>query len=181
MFCHKKSASCDVYTGHSDNGGNASLSIRMGCLAPILCITPAAILAQYVLAWRHIYLIYPRNINSCLVWLIFYLLGLLLGNNILKPSLSAGRLGIAYAAFLLLEIVEGFCWLAFGREDIASSQVKLSDMCLTLVVCLAAYRWLQKEKKPAGPAANVLIFLGNLSFTIYLVHPLVISLFKRLL
>lgn len=146
---------------------------------PILCVTPVAILAQYFLAWRHVYLIYPWNINSCLVWMLFYFLGLLLGNGVLRPSFSPKTLGIAYAVCLLAEIAEGLLWLSFGREDIASSQVKLSDMCLTTVVTLMSHRWLQREKVQVNLATKPLIILGNISFAIYLVHPMFISMVRH--
>lgn len=157
----------------------------------LLFLSPAAIIAEYLLAFRGIYLIFPWNINHFPVWITFYVSGLLLGN--LEHPLPSERNSIKCAflsiLFLFLEMVEGLLWLSFGREDIATSQTKISDFCLSLLIILCAYTWLMRKpenslKKAKHPfftlAHRLFLTLGNWSFAIYLIHPLFLSLLRAL-
>lgn len=47
---------------------------------------------------------------------------------------------------MFLEVLEGKFWLSFGREDFATTQVKLSSMFVTGCVCVLVFFILQVHK-----------------------------------
>ena len=100
-------------------------------------------------------------------------------------KISYWKLGIALAFAILLEICEGRFWLSFGREDLSTTQVKLSAMLVTLYVCILIYVYITHEKpqeqisRRLRRIETVMLDVGNSSFGIYLIHPLFLYLFKH--
>ncbi len=145
-------------------------------------ITPLAVLAELLLAWKGIELRYPWNVNNCLVWLAFFYFGMDQKRQKIAEVPAGKAIGTAAALLfgLLFEIFAAApYWNAFGRYDIATSQIKLITMVNSLLLLRLLSFWLAKgPKKTAGPAAFVrkgLETAGDASFGIYLCHSLVIK------
>jgi peptidoglycan/LPS O-acetylase OafA/YrhL len=152
----------------------------------VLLVTPAAILGEYTLAFMHRYLIYPWNVNNCLVWMIFFYLGILLRKkenvkrkNVAKTETLLIFLGVVG---ILLEFEEEQFWIAYGRADISTTQTKLSSMLVGVCVCLLAYHYINAESAPKRLPIlqQCLIKLGDCSFGVYLMHPLVILILGKI-
>lgn len=152
-------------------------------------ITPLAILGEQLLAWKGILLIYPWNVNNCLVWMIFFYVGLDMRNRGGKQE-SAGRIigsGIGLIVGLLLEIfVVAPYWKDLGRYDIATSQVKLITMINSLLLLRILAEYLRKaEDVHIGKVGviqvgrEIMVAIGDASFGIYLCHSLLIDWFMQ--
>lgn len=151
----------------------------------IFLVSPIAIAGETIWALTGHYLIYPNNINNCLVWVSFFYLGMILRKQKFTHKISYWKLGIALASAIILEICEGRFWLSFGREDLSTTQVKLSAMLVTLYVCILIYVYITHEKPQEQISRRlrwietVMLDVGNSSFGIYLIHPLFLYLFKQ--
>lgn len=149
----------------------------------VLLVTPIAILVEMILAFQQIYLIYPWNINNCFVWISFFYLGMLMRQGKIKVTIPGWVLAIEWIAGIGLEVKEGKFWLAFGREDLATTQVKFSTMFVTLLVCIVVYEYMISENAYPYPGrkylSQLLMDVGGSSFGIYLLHPLVIHLLEQ--
>ena len=152
-------------------------------------ITPLAILVEQFLAWKGLLLIYPWNVNNCLVWMIFFYLGLDMRSRKGRQE-SAGRIigsGIGLIVGLLLEIfVVASYWQDFGRYDIATSQVKLITMINSLLLLRILAEYLRKEEDVhigkvgvIQGGREIMSSIGDASFGIYLCHSLLIDWFMR--
>lgn len=109
--------------------------------------------------------------------LIFYYLGLLLGNNIIKRKFKIKILIPLYLISILIQILEGFLWNKAGAED-PGSQMKLSAILTSCIAILIAWCYLNKQKENKGEFNKVIssIFakIGDYSLGIYFFHTMVI-------
>lgn len=150
-------------------------------------ITPVAILVEYIMAYNDIVITYPYNINNLFVWVSFYYLGLnIRGNDKIINCTKKGTVILCSLIILslALEILEALLFRAYGRGDIATSQLKLSSMITAGILCIMIYRLIiSRADVPlqTGPIRKLLIHLGNCSFAIYLTHQLVIMSWNRYL
>lgn len=150
----------------------------------ILLVSPLAIAGESIWAWTGHYLIYPNNINNCLVWMSFFYLGIFFRKQKMRHKISLGKWGIALVFSMILEICEGRFWLSFGREDLSTTQVKLSAMLVTLCVCMLIYVYITHEKQKKQNSRSIrrietfMLDVGNSSFGIYLIHPVFLYLLK---
>ena len=145
-------------------------------------ITPAAIIAEYILAYCGINLTYPYNINNFLVWFIFFYMGMYIRIRYKnKKKVSSTRINviciILIPVCIALELLEGHFWLSMGRDDFANTQVKLSAMCTAIVVCIliASIILNNSERKPF----KLFVLIGDASFGLYLIHQLLIGIWGR--
>lgn len=143
------------------------------------------ILVEYFLAFNNVTLVYPYNINNLFVWVSFYFLGLNMGNgtviikNYTKKTCIVGivLLVVAY----IFEIIEALGWKEYGRYDIATSQLKISTMMSSMVLCILLYGVIickKRYKYRSGYIKNILVYIGGCSFGIYLMHQLVILIWN---
>ncbi len=147
-------------------------------------ITPLAILTEYFLIIRGVDITYPYNINNFFVWFIFFYLGMFIriryekGKKVSSPKINVTCI-IASLVCIALELLEGYYWLGLGRDDLATTQVKLSTMCTGIAVCILISSIIlsKSEKKPF----KLFVLIGDTSFGIYLTHQLVIGIWGRLL
>ena len=113
---------------------------------------------------------------SCLGWFTFYYLGLLLGNNIIKKQFNIKKLFILYGLSIFIQILEGYGWYKLGENN-CGTQLKYSSLITSTIFILICYYYLNRDVLIKNNRVNKsLISIGNYSFGIYLIHPLIISL-----
>ena len=144
-------------------------------------VTPVAIMIEYLLTFNGITISYPYNINNLFVWIIYYYLGLNLRDKASDPKNYGVRRNILLSILIVisfaLEIVEALAWKAYGRVDISTSQIKISTMISAILICLLIYGIIisgANYKKKKGYVEKIIVYIGNCSFGIYLIHQLVI-------
>ncbi len=137
---------------------------------------------------RYIPFIFEINISNqlirlnCLIWFIFYYLGIVLRNGYLKLKLSNKKC-ILYLIFsLALSIFEGFIWLKlFSNENWGTTALKLSSTLYSAVVCFIAYEYIKKgDIIKENLFQKIMINIGNCSFGIYLCHFAVKAVLSKL-
>lgn len=113
---------------------------------------------------------------SCLHWFIFYYLGILLGNRLIKVPFSMKQLTIFLVLSILLQMVEGYAWKLLGATNIGT-QTRLSSLITSCIFSLIAYQFLvEKRIKCNSP---LWVRIGDYSFGIYLMHCLFIQLAQK--
>lgn len=126
--------------------------------------------------WSH----FPYNALPFFLWLPFYLAGLAIGKS--DSALGDGRwqivLGLASAA-AACAVVEAFYWLP-GSMELAISQLKVSSMITSLLVC-ALTVCIARTWVTAGGWRWLLAWLGARSFYFYLSHMLVLGIVQAAL
>lgn len=157
------------------DGGNAARLL-------LYAVTPALLVLRYVfgllgLGQMHLSVF-------CGTWLVYYLIGLEWRGRI-EPWLRARdvRMGVLVATLVICVLVqeaEGFCWLAAGDYDLATTQLKLSAMassCAFILVAVGVSRTVRQRVA----SCRALVALGDRSFGIYLCHIAAVMLFSKVL
>ena len=122
----------------------------------------------YIWAIRHV---------SCLGWFTYFYMGYVLGRGIPTNSgkITTPKLTMMYIISLLLQIIEGYCYLALGEKN-CGTQLKLSALLTGMIFVNLAFRYIIDEKKDSIKIFNI---LGNCSFGIYFSHLAVMSVLKK--
>lgn len=111
--------------------------------------------------------------NCFLRYFLYYYLGLLLGNRIIKPKFRTGYLVVLYFISIIIQILESFLWYRLGEAGYAS-QSKFSVFLTATIFILLAYNFIESK---AALKENIIIKLGikigDYSFGIYLCHMLI--------
>ena len=107
---------------------------------------------------------------SCLGWFTYYYLGLLLGNGLCDKVFKIKYLTMLYIASLALQMAEGYGLYLLGETN-CGTQMKLSSFLTSTLFLLMCYCYIKDERIVIK--SNVLVFLGDYSFGIYLSHLLV--------
>lgn len=113
--------------------------------------------------------------NACLRWFIYYYLGLLLGNKIIKPNYSLKILVSLYFVSILLQMLEGYGWFLLGNED-CGTQIKFTSFITSTIFLLIVYNILNKPN--IDIKSKFLRSLGDYSFGIYLCHIMIIKILR---
>lgn len=114
--------------------------------------------------------------DACLGWFTYYYLGLLLGNNIIKPNYSLKTLIPLYAVSIALQMAEGHIWLLLGQEN-CGTQIKLTSFLTSTLFLLIVYTILNKPN--IDIKSKFLRLLGDYSFGIYLCHIMIIRVLDK--
>ena len=114
--------------------------------------------------------------DACLGWFTYYYLGLLLGNQIIKPNYSLSTLIWLYFASIILQMAEGYGWLLLGEES-CDTQLKLTSFLTSTLFLLIVYTVLNNPK--IDIKSRFLRLLGDYSFGIYLCHIMVMIALKE--
>lgn len=145
-------------------------------------ITPIAIVTEYVMMYFGVNVTYPYNINNFFVWFIFFYLGMFIRIRYEKEKrVSSIKTNILCIIFIpcciALEMIEGYFWIGLGRDDVATSQVKLSTMCTAIFVCvlISSLVLSKKERK----ILKLFVMIGDTSFGLYLTHQLIMGIWGR--
>ena len=114
---------------------------------------------------------FARMINlSCVVWFIYFYMGYLIGNNLLKIKKTTKF----YVAILIIsfaiQICEGYIYYKLGSKD-AGTQQKLSAIFTGIISMILVVKFLESEKEYNMKWLKV---LGDNSFGIFFSHMAVV-------
>lgn len=158
-------------------------TIHSKCHYIYLAIQPLfIILLSYIPNFINKPLPYPFNTLFFGVWFLSYYLGLLLGNKIITIKLSNTKLIGIYIFSILLQICEGFSWYKLDNISMATTQLKFTAIFSTIYFCIIAYKYIENNKSNIKPNKlyNLLISIGDYSFGIFLLHPLLIAIADKI-
>lgn len=140
-------------------------------------ISPITILlVRYVCVIRNIPLGFPFQGELFAFWFIFYYLGLALGNHYYEIKMRQNVLWLTYVISILIQLIEGWIWYKNGNYDLATTQLRLSSVLSSIIICIGAFLYIEKDrdsKEHIGLLWYLVIWTGNNSFGIYLCHMLV--------
>lgn len=121
--------------------------------------------------------------NNCkylfATWFVFYYLGLAMGNGMLEVRKSTKTIVIAYGVAVALSVLEGLLWYQRGNQDMATTQLRITSVVASLVVCVICGRYLKGKKPARSVVSKALIKVGDYSFGIYLSHILVRQILNK--
>lgn len=138
-------------------------------------ITPIAILAEYIFCFWGKPIPFPWYLENPFVWFIFYYLGMCLRCKRIKLNFEKKHYILLYPLAVCVQLLESFGWYMFGNMTMAISQIKLSAILTTTVLCIIAYLWIQEGDTTEF---KILSKMGDFSFAMYLTHGLLISIAK---
>lgn len=104
---------------------------------------------------------------SCMGWFIYFYLGYLLGNGLLKIKIPISRIIISWVLSIGLQILEGYWYLSMGENN-CGTQLKLTSIISGTLFVMLAYMYIQTSKKVWSP--KILLVLGDCSFGIFFSH-----------
>lgn len=143
----------------------------------LYAVTPVVLLVWELLA--------ASNIDSVRfgiffpAWLIYYLFGLEWSkwSEFLRDR---GRLvAIVAIAALVMQIAEGFAWNAYGDYNMATTQLRLTNMFSSMAV-ISLLMLVSPSVRRRISNRSPLVCLGDVSFGIYLCHIAVLKVFGKL-
>jgi len=161
----------------------------------LLFITPLAMLAEEILIRRGAGIIFPNNINNFLVWITYFAIGMRWrfledsqGDNLpeCKKRKSQVLMGALIAAVgLVLQFIESRWWMDFGRNDLATSMVKVSVFITIVGLCNVLYYYINVRKSHKGESIirRITKIVGDKAFELYLLHQFtmyIIGFFPRI-
>ena len=147
----------------------------------VFVVTPvSAILYKYIpilsgAAW-HRYIPILWN-DSCLALLMFYCLGLMLGNGLCVCRAGKKKLAGCLAVCTVLQIAEGLVLMRLGDENFGTN-AKITAMLTNTVILLLAQRFLTDDRVTLE--WRLLVRLGDWSFGVYLSHMLILRLLEKI-
>lgn len=124
---------------------------------------------------------YPSKVNlllscACFYHFIYYYLGLALRNSEIKPRIKLRNITICLIIAILLQMGEGY-YLYTKNITNCGTAIKLSSMATNMCFLALFYDYLTRNR--SHPIKNIFITLGNLSFGIYLIHPMLLRYFDN--
>lgn len=144
----------------------------------VLLISPIAIVAYYILwfygGYDNEHLSLVSNV-SCLRWIIYYYIGLCLGNGAVLPKIRNVWLYLSVCFFLVIQMLETQLYIAYDIPN-SVTQCKLSCVLTNVGIIIIFYRFICSEKVCSNAIERILEMVGNYSFGIYLIHPIFIKL-----
>lgn len=108
--------------------------------------------------------------DSFFPWFTYYLMGIMLGNSLLKIKLKTIWLTMLYIISIFGCMLEGSLWMENGDGQV--SQVMLSSLLSSSLFILLSYKYITKCTERRQWIEKI----GDCSFGIYLSHMLVIKL-----
>lgn len=112
------------------------------------------------------------------MWLVFYLVGLEWDRwrSLLRGKTPA--VAAIAATTLAAQVVEGFLWNVYGDYNMATTQLRLTNMVSSLAV-IALSMLASDAFKRRLASCRYLVRLGDLSFGVYLCHMAVLMVFRK--
>ena len=112
------------------------------------------------------------------VWLVYYLFGLEWERWRAWLKDREGAVAVVACVALALQVGEGFLWNGFGDYGMATTQLRLTNVVSSMGVI--AFLMLASERARERLArCRALVFLGDLSFGVYLCHVVFIMVAQK--
>lgn len=148
----------------------------------LLFITPLAMLAEEILIRRGAGIIFPNNINNFLVWITYFAIGMRWryledSDSVSEPGVSRAVAGaVVIIIGLVLQFIESRWWMDFGRNDLATSMVKVSVFITIVGLCNVLYYYINVRKSDKGEniIRRITKLVGDKAFELYLLHQFII-------
>jgi surface polysaccharide O-acyltransferase-like enzyme len=123
------------------------------------------------------------NLNFFWGWLAFYYLGLCVRNGAIDVKKIQLRIWCPmWILMMALQMIEGDYWLKSGNYGMAVSQLKITALLSTLILCCIFTFWFdRKEPVPENPLTSGLKLMGDVSFGIYLTHVMMLYFLRNTL
>lgn len=169
--------------------------IQLVLLTPLVCkllqskyswigwiISPISVIFfRYICNWMGIMLGFPFPGTICLIWFIYYYLGMAIGNSLILYNLDYKKNIILYGIALILSEMEGLIWYWYGDFDMATTQLRLTSMTTSILAVLIAYRFITDDKLKINNKwlNKFLILVGDSSSGIFFLHMAVIMMLLR--
>lgn len=113
---------------------------------------------------------------SCIGWFIYYYLGYLIGNDLLKIKFSQKTLWIFLFVSVILQVLEGYEYLSL-KESNCGTQLKLTAILTGVIFNLILYRFISSDRVLK---IDWLYKLGNYSFGIYFSHLAIMTVLNHI-
>lgn len=140
-------------------------------------LTPLVLVAWEILAALRID---APNIGILFpVWLVYYLFGLEWERW--RAGL-AGRMPLAAVFAILMlfaQAAEGFLWNAFGDYNMATTQLRVTNMLSSLAI-ISVFMLVSNSLKSRLSGSNPVVRLGDFSFGVYLCHMGFVMILKKI-
>ena len=157
----------------------------------LLFITPLAMMTEEFLIRRGAGIIFPNNINNFLVWITYFAIGMRWryledSDSVSEPGVSKAIAGAAVTIIgLVLQFIESRWWMDFGRNDLATSMVKVSVFITIVGLCNVLYYYINVRKSHKGESIirRITKIVGDKAFELYLLHQFtmyIIGFFPRI-
>ena len=123
--------------------------------------------------------IYIRGIIgvSFVGWFIYFYLGYMLGNGLVKIKISTSKIILLWGASMVLQLLEGYWYLSMGNSN-CGTQMKLTSVISGILFAVLSYTYVYSDKKMWMP--RFLLILGNYSFGIFFSHMAIMTLLSRI-
>ena len=113
------------------------------------------------------------------VWLSYYYLGLLIGNNLIKIKIINWALILLAIFSLVLQILEGCFWLSNTTvKDMYFSQIRITALLENIPLLLLMTHYIRSPREKCN---KLFCKIGDASFGIYLLHPAFIMVCDKLI
>lgn len=113
---------------------------------------------------------------SCLGWFSYFYLGYLLGNGLLKFSISKKKLQMMLFIAFVLQIIEGYWYYTMGNWN-CGTQLKLSSILTGCLFSVLVYLYIESEQ---CNECKLLYLFGECSFGIYFSHLAIMSILSKI-
>lgn len=113
--------------------------------------------------------------TSFLLWYPYYLLGLWLGNQVMKIKMPFSVLLLLCALSIVLQMGEGFTLYSNGQGK-PGTQLKITNYISCMCLLPMANLFITSER--FQPKRGILSIIGDYSFGIFLIHILVLRVLK---
>ena len=149
-------------------------------------VTPISIMClRYIPAILGYAVYFPFNESCCLLWFIYYYLGMALGNHIIEIDKKKYRVKgmlIGCGVLLVISEIEGYIWYLNGNQDMAITQIKFTSLLTSMTICILSYFFIEGKYQGAGKSIikTTLIKIGDCSFGIYLSHVAVMMVLNKI-
>lgn len=114
------------------------------------------------------------------MWLVYYLFGLEWGKWRERLRKKGRSVAAVAALALLAQMGEGALWYAHGDHNMATTQLRLTNVLSSLAVITLLMTAVGKARERLS-GCNPLVLLGDLSFGVYLCHIAVLMVLGKVL
>lgn len=147
-------------------------------------VTPiTVILVRYLCVLMKIPVGFPLQGELFTFWFIFYYLGIGLGNGKIKLRWTDRQVAVLYLLSIVLQEIEGYIWYFWGSYDLATTQLKLSAVLTTSLLCVMVFANVKSapslDKRESFVERGMVLF-GNCSFGIYMSHMIIIKIMEKM-